>query len=83
MPDFIKGFWDIKITPLASTVGLLSNAVCILCITESCWAIHESSGRNPDCEEVKSLLLRKWLNRQLQISLLKVSLKMGSQLIEW
>ena len=57
MPDFIKGFWDIKKTPLASTVDLLSNAVCMLCIIESCWAIHESSGRNPDCEEVKSLLL--------------------------
>ena len=40
-------------TPLTSTVGLLSNAVCISCIIESSWAIHESPGRKPDCEEIK------------------------------
>ena len=42
---------------LTSAVGLLSNAVCISCIIESSWAMHESSGRKPDCEELKSLLL--------------------------
>ena len=44
-------------TPLTSTVGLLSNAVCISCITESSWAIHESRDRKPDSEEVKKFLL--------------------------
>ena len=42
---------------LTSPVGLLSNAVCISCIIESSWAMHESPGRKPDCEELKSLLL--------------------------
>ena len=44
-------------TPRTSTVGLLSNAVCMPCIIESGWTIHESPGRKPDCEEVKSFLL--------------------------
>ena len=44
-------------TPLTSTVGLLSNAVCISCMIEISWAIHESPGRKPNCEEVKSSLL--------------------------
>ena len=30
-------------TPLTSTVGLLSKAVCISCIIDSNWAILESS----------------------------------------
>ena len=50
---------------LTSAVGLLSNAVCISCTIESSWAMHESSGRKPDCEELKSLLLWKWLNWEL------------------
>ena len=41
-------------TPLTSTVVLLSSAVCISCIIESSWALHESPGRKPDCERVKS-----------------------------
>ena len=68
-------------TPLSSTVGLLSNAVCVSCIIESSWAIHESPGRKPDCEEVKRFLLWKWLNRGLQITLSKFLLKIGSKLI--
>ena len=44
-------------TPLTSTAGLLSNAVFISYIIESIWAILESPGKKPDCEEVKSLLL--------------------------
>ena len=46
-----------KNTPVTSTVGLLSNAVCISCTIKSRWAIHESPSRKPDCEEVRSLLL--------------------------
>ena len=42
---------------LLSTVGLLSTEVWISCIIESSWVIHELPGRQPDCEEVKSLLL--------------------------
>ena len=41
--------------PLTSTAGLLSNAISY--IIESTWAILESPGKKPDCEEVKSLLL--------------------------
>ena len=46
-------------TPLTSTVGFSSNAVCISWIIDSSWAMHESPGRNPDWEGGKSLLLRK------------------------
>ena len=52
-------------TPLTSTVGLLSNAVCISYVIESSCAIHESPGRKPNCEEERSLLLWKWSNREL------------------
>ena len=68
-------------TSFTSTVGLLSNAVCISFIIESSWALHESPVRKHDCDEVKSLLLWKWLNRELQITLSKILLKMGSKLI--
>ena len=44
-------------TPFASTVGLLSNAVCISCIIDSNWGIYESPDRKLGCKEVKSLLL--------------------------
>ena len=46
-------------TPLTSTVRSSSNAVCISRIIDDSWAIHESPGRNPDREGVKSLLLIK------------------------
>ena len=52
-------------TPLTSAVGLLSKAVCISCIIDSNWALHESPGRKPEWEGVKSLLVRKWLNKEL------------------
>ena len=42
-------------TPLTSTVGLLSKAVCISCIIESNWATHEYPGRKSSLESVKSL----------------------------
>ena len=48
-----------KKTPLTSTVWFSSNAVCISWIFDSNWAIHESPGRKPDWEDVKSLLLIK------------------------
>ena len=64
-----------------STVGFLSNAVCISCIIVSKWTIQESPVRKPDCEEVKSFLLWKWLNRELKITLSKILLNMGSKLI--
>ena len=32
------------------------------------WTIHESSGRKPDWEGVKSLLLRKYFKRELYIT---------------
>ena len=64
-----KAFGMSRNTPLTSTVGLLSNALYISCITESSCAVHESLGRKLDCEEVKSLLLWKTL------------LKMGSKLM--
>ena len=38
-----------------SMVGLLSKAVCILCIIDSNWVIHESPGAEPDWEGVKRL----------------------------
>ena len=46
-------------TSLTSTIGLLSNAIDILCIIDSNWAIHESPGRKNDWESVKNLLLIK------------------------
>ena len=48
---------------LTSAVGLLSKTACISCIIDSNWAIHEPPGGKPDWEGVKSLLLRKCLNR--------------------
>ena len=51
-----KGLKKISLT---STVGLSSKADCILCIMDSSWASHESPGRKPDWEGVKSLLCRK------------------------
>ena len=66
---------------LISRVSLLLNAVCISCIIDRSWAIHESTGRRPDCEEVQSSLLWKWLNKELYITLSKILLKMGSNLI--
>ena len=46
-------------TYLTSIVGLLSKGVCILCIIDSIWAMHESAWIKPDWEGIKSLLLRK------------------------
>ena len=43
-------------TPLTSAVAFLSNAVFSSCITESGWVIHESPGRNPDCEEYLDIM---------------------------
>ena len=48
-----------KKIPLTWTVGLSSKADCISCIMDSSWAMHESPGRKPDWEGVKSLLCRK------------------------
>ena len=48
-----------KIHPLTSTVGLSSKADCISCIMDSSWAMHESPGRKPDWEGVKTFLCRK------------------------
>ena len=48
-----------KKTPLTPTVGFSSKAVSISRIIDNNWAIHESTGRNPDLEGVKSLLLWK------------------------
>ena len=39
-------------TSLLSTVRLLTNNVCISCIIESSWVIHQSPGRKSDCEDV-------------------------------
>ena len=52
-------------TPLTTTTGLLSKAVCISCIIDSTCAIHESPGRKPDRENVKGLLSFKKLKRAL------------------
>ena len=68
-------------TPLTSTVGLLSKAVCILCIIDSNWAGDESLGRKPVREGIKSLLLRKLVNKELLITLSKILPKIGSKLI--
>ena len=46
-------------TTLTSTVEFLSKAFCMSRIIESGWAIHKSPGRKPDCEKLKSVLLRK------------------------
>ena len=46
-----------KNTPLTSVRGLLSKLVCISWTIDKSWAIHESPGRKPDCQGVKSLLL--------------------------
>ena len=44
-----------KKTPLTSTAGFSSKAVWVLWIIDNNWAMHESSGRKPDWEGVKSL----------------------------
>ena len=72
---------EVLILTFVVNQSLISNAVCISCIIESSWAIHESPGRKPDREEAKSLLLWKWLNRKLLIILSNILLKMGSKLI--
>ena len=46
-------------------MGFSSNAVCISWIIHKSWAIQESLGRKPDWEGVKSLLLGKYLKREL------------------
>ena len=51
-------------TPLTSTVGFLSKAVCTSCIIDSNWAIHESHGRKPDWEGVKSPITQKTKDRK-------------------
>ena len=48
---------------------------------DSSWAMHESPGRKLDWEGVKSLLCRKWLKSELQITLSKTLAKIGSKLI--
>ena len=48
-----------KMIPFTLTVGLSSKADCISCIIDSSWAMHESPGRKPDWEGIKSLLCRK------------------------
>ena len=35
-------------TPLTSVVGFFSKAVCMSCIIDSNWVIHESPGIKPD-----------------------------------
>ena len=69
-----------KEIPLTSIVGLSSKADCISCIMDSSWAMHESPGRKPDSEGVKSLLCRKELKSELQITLSKTLAKIGSKL---
>ena len=71
----LKVFDISRNTPLTSAVGLLSNAVYILCVIESSWAIHESPGRKADSEEEKSLLL--WIENYS----FKILVKMGSKLM--
>ena len=43
--------------PLISAIELLPNVIYISRIIGSDWKIHESPGRKPDWEGVKSLLL--------------------------
>ena len=54
-----------KKIPLTSTFEISSKADCISCIMDSSWAMHESPGRKPDSEGVKSLLCRKELKSEL------------------
>ena len=68
MQTLSKAF-DMSInTPLALTVALLSKAVCISCIIECSWAIHESPGKKPDCEEVKRVVTLKVIGRIINYS---------------
>ena len=52
-----KAFDLSKRTPLTSAVGFSSKEVWISWIIDNNWAVHESSGRKPDGERVKSLLI--------------------------
>ena len=52
-----KAFEMSRKTPLTSTAGYLSKAVCISCIFDSSCAIYQSLGRKSDLEGVGSLLL--------------------------
>ena len=70
--------WKYKEKHLTSTLGLLLNTLCII---DSNLTIHKSPGRKLDWEGVKSLLLRKWLNKELQITLSNILPKIGSKLI--
>ena len=58
MSNFVKWFLSKKI-PLTLAAGLSSKADCILCIMYNSWAMHESPGRKPDWEGIKSLLCGK------------------------
>ena len=48
MVNIFKCFGNVKKNTLTSTVGLLSKAVCISCIIDSNWVMHESTGRKLD-----------------------------------
>ena len=65
MPDFDKFFGNVKKNTYHINSRVTFRSSFISCITDSNWAIHESLGINPDWEGVKSLLLRKCLNREL------------------
>ena len=54
-----------KKTPLTSTVCLLSKLMGTSWIMDKNWVVHESPGRKPDFEGVKSFLLTKCLDREL------------------
>ena len=57
--DFQSNSLEIsKKTSLISAVGL-PKAVYISWTIDNSWAVHESPGNKPECEEIKSLLLGK------------------------
>ena len=76
MPNSVKSFGNVK----KDSIGFSSKADCISCIMDRSWAMHESSGRKPDWEGVKSLLCKKQLKSELEITLSKTLAKIGSKL---
>ena len=64
-PILSNAFEMSRKTCLPSVAGLLVKTVCISCIIDANCAMHEYPGIKPDWEGVNSLLLRKWLNREL------------------
>ena len=81
MWNFVKCFGNVKKNTSHINSRIVIKRSLYLCIIDSNWTIHKSPGRKSDWEGAKNLLLRKWFNRELQITLSNILPKIGSKLI--